>query len=93
MTSQVSASAQADLHALIREWCRAHPEAVNLEEAEQFALEVGRVAAACAFECTAEACGTRAGYCGASLPCSCGQRARFVGCHEGGSGVTQAKSG
>jgi len=79
MTCEVSASAGADLQGLVREWCRAHPGAANLEQAEEFATQVGRLASECAFECAVEACGTRAGYCGASLPCGCGQRARFVG--------------
>ncbi len=79
MIGQVSTSARADLHAVVCQWCHAHPEAANLEQAEHFAIQVGRLAAECAFECAVEACGTRVGYCGASLPCRCGQRARFVG--------------
>jgi hypothetical protein len=79
MTWEVSTSACSDLHALVREWCRAHQQAGNLEQAERFAIQVGQLAAECAFECAVEACGTKAGYCGASLPCHCGQRARFVG--------------
>ena len=79
MTELVSASARADLHALVREWCRAQTDPTDLEQAEQFALAVGQVVAECAFECAVEACGTRAGYCGPALPCPCGQGARFVG--------------
>jgi hypothetical protein len=79
MTWEISASARADLHALVREWCRANAGSANLEQAEQFALEVGRVAAECAFECAVETCGTQAGYRGSFLPCRCGGRARFVG--------------
>ena len=71
MTWEVSTSACSDLHALVREWCRAHQQAGNLEQAERFAIQVGQLAAECAFECAVEACGTKAGYCGASLP---GQR-------------------
>ena len=50
MAWEVSTSARADLHAWVREGCRTHPGRANLKEAEQFALEVGRVAAECAFE-------------------------------------------
>ena len=79
MTELLSASQRADLHALVREWCRTQPPAADLAQAEQFAVQVGRVVAACAFETAVETCGTRAGYCGTSLPCRCGGRARFVG--------------
>ena len=65
MTWEVSTSACSDLHALVREWCRAHQQAGNLEQAERFAIQVGQLAAECAFECAVEACGTKAGYCGA----------------------------
>jgi len=79
MTDQVSVSARADLHALVREWCRAQTPVPDLEGAEAFALAVGRVVAECVFECAAEACGTRAGYRGAAVACPCGRSARFVG--------------
>jgi len=79
MTTQVSVSARADLHDLVREWYRTQAGASNLEQAEAFALEVGRVVAECVFECAVATCGTRAGYCGSARTCPCGQRARFVG--------------
>ncbi|HEV3049557.1 MAG TPA: ISKra4 family transposase [Longimicrobium sp.] len=79
MTQCLSASQRADLHAVVREWYRAQPPAQDLAAAEQFATEVGRAAAACAFECGVQACGTRAGYHGTSVRCACGQSARFVG--------------
>jgi hypothetical protein len=79
VTTVVSPAARADLHALLRDWLRQQPPVRNLEEAERLATEIGQVAAECAFECGAEACGTRAGYGGTRLPCACGGSARFVG--------------
>jgi hypothetical protein len=81
MTQRLSASAAEDLRAHLREWFRSHPEVHfdNLEAAEECAVEVGRVAAECAFESAAGVCGTRAGYCGAWVACACGGRAKFVG--------------
>ena len=97
MSWEISASARADLHTLVREWCRTHAQAANLLEAEQFALEVGRAAAEVAFEDAVTGCSTQAGYCGSALPCRCGGRARFVGyrrrwvCGQPGEvGVTRA---
>src|ERR1051326_7741238 len=79
MTQLLSASQRADLCAVVREWYRSQPQAQNLAEAEQFATEVGYAAAACAFECGVQACGTRAGYRGAWVRCRCGRTARFMG--------------
>jgi len=79
MTTLVSASARADLHALVREWYRTQPPAMELAGAEAFALAVGQVVAECVFEEAVAACGTRAGYQGPFLPCPCGRPARFVG--------------
>lgn len=79
MTKLLSAAQRADLHAVLRAWYAAQSPARDLAEAEQFALEVGRVAAAGTFIFGVEACGTRAGYQGPQLPCPCGQAARFVG--------------
>lgn len=78
-TAALSTGMRADLHAVVREWYRQHGTAQNLEQAETVAIEVGRVAAECAFECGAAACGERAGYRGARLACPCGARAKFVG--------------
>jgi hypothetical protein len=78
MTTPLSAEMRADLHALVQAWYQEHGMATTLEGAEWLALEVGRVAAAAAFDCGAAACGERAGYQGARLPCACGGTARFV---------------
>ena len=79
MTRVLSSAERADLHALVRAWYRKQPSVTSLEEAEQLAIQIGTVAAECAFECGAETCGDRAGYQGSSCPCSCGARARFIG--------------
>lgn len=74
-----SAEMRADLQAHVQAWYQEHGRATTLEAAEVLAVEVGRVAAACAFECGARACGQRAGYQGARQLCGCGGTARFVG--------------
>ncbi len=79
MTELLSASQRADLHGVVREWYQAQPQAQNLAEAEAFAGEVGQAAAASAFACGVQVCGTRAGYGGTQVPCACGRGARFVG--------------
>src|SRR3569833_2040252 len=79
MTEAISASARADLHDRVREWHQAQVAAGNLEQAEAFALEVGRVAAECVFECAVATCATRVGYQGPVTACACGRGARFVG--------------
>lgn len=79
MTEVLSAGERQDLHCLLREWCRQHLHPKTLAEAEAVATEIGRAAAACAFESGAEACGTQAGYQGPQQPCPCGEQARFVG--------------
>jgi len=79
MTELVSATAQADLRALVREWCRTQAHPTTLEQAEQVALAVGQVVAECVFEEAVEACGTRVGYGGPKCACAGGEAARFVG--------------
>jgi len=79
MTELVSAAAQADLRALVREWYRTQAHPTDLEQAEQVALAVGQVVAECVFEEAVDAWGTRVGYRGPKLACSCGEPARFVG--------------
>lgn len=77
-TGAFSAEMRADLHTVVREWYRQHGTAQDLEQAETLAIEVGRVAAECAFECGVAACGERAGYRGSRIACPCGAWARFV---------------
>jgi len=79
--------AEADLQELVRGWCERHGPVGSVAEAEQLAVEVSRLVGQVVVEETVPQTAGRRSYAGASRPCGCGARARFVGYRRRGVGT------
>ena len=90
-----STTTTQDLLERVRAWCEESLRVQSVEEAEQLAVEISRQVGQVIVSAGIQQAAERDNYVGGSVPCACGQRARFVSRRPRGvatlAGATQVR--
>lgn len=74
----IGPESREDLQARVQQWCESQPAVRDIEELEQFALEVSRAVGQAVMEQGLPELDETRGYRKSSLSCACGHKAKFV---------------